>query len=91
MNAEGIPIFYGAKDAQTCLAELRPPLGETAAIISVEIIKPVRMLDFTRMITANKALSYFQPNFIEQSSRLKFVRRLARLISRPITGHESEY
>jgi hypothetical protein len=92
MNAEGIPVFYGALDIATCLAELRPALGTEAAVISVETTSNVRLLDFTRIQSAYRSLSYFQPDFSDQASRLAFIRQLAKLICRPIVpGHESQY
>jgi len=92
MNAEGISIFYGSTDAETCLAELRPSIGEQAAVIAVQTTKPLRMLDFTRMRTAYRTLSYFQPDFEEQIEKFSFLRELGTLISRPVVpGHEPEY
>jgi RES domain-containing protein len=92
MNAQGIPVFYGATDQETCLAELRPALGGEAAIIAVETTRPLRVLDFTRMETAYKALSYFQTDFEYQASKLDFLRALGHRISRPIIpGKEERY
>jgi hypothetical protein len=92
MNADGISIFYGATDKETCLAELRPAIGEESAVITLQTTKSLRMLDFTRMPTAYKSLSFFQPDFEEQAERLSFLRILGALISRPVVpGHESEY
>ncbi len=92
MNPEEICMFYGATEKETCLAELRPPLGGDAATIVVETTEALRLLDFTRMAKAYKLLSYFQPDFEQQAARFKFLRSLGELISRPVTpGHEDEY
>ena len=92
MNAEGIPVLYSSSDYETCLAELRPALGSLAAVITLRTTAPLQMLDFTRMDKAYKNLSYFQPDFQEQSAHTAFIRKLGHVISRPIVpGSEPEY
>jgi len=92
MNADGISIFYGATDKETCLAELRPAIHQESAVITLQTTKSLRMLDFTRMETAYKSLSYFQPDFDYQDEKLSFLRILGTLISRPVVpGHEADY
>jgi len=95
MNAEGVTIFYGALDAETCLAEMRSSIGGYTVLARFETTKPLRVLDFSRLDRAywdGKALSYFQKDFDEQVTRRKFRRRLHKLISEPvIPGHEDEY
>jgi hypothetical protein len=92
MNAQGIPVFYGALTASTTLAELRPALGSETATITLSTTRELRLLDFTRMKSAYKSLSYFQGDYSQQAARFSFIRSLARLISRPIVpGNEHEY
>jgi len=95
MNAEGVTIFYGALDAETCLAEMRSSIGGYAVLGRFETIKALRVLDFSRLDKAywdGRPLSYFQNDFNEQVTRRKFRRRLHKLISEPvIPGHEDEY
>jgi len=95
MNAEGVTIFYGALDAETCLAEMRSSIGGYTVLGRFETIKALRVLDFSRLDKAywdGKRLSYFQNDFDEQVTRRKFRRRLHKLISEPIIpGHEDEY
>jgi hypothetical protein len=94
MNAEGVVVLYGAMDAETCLAEMRPPLGGESVIISLRTTRQLRLLDFSRLERARggKSLSYFQPDFKEQVEKRAFLRRLHGLISQPITpGKEADY
>ena len=92
MNVEGIVAFYGATDPETCLAEVRPPIGATTAVIEVETTARVTLLDFTRLQESRKVLSYFQPDFIDEAERTAFLRHLHTLISQPVVpGRESEY
>lgn len=92
MNVEGVVVFYGALDVETCLAEMRPPIGGSTAIIAVETTSQLRLLDFTRLEESRKVLSYFQSDFIAEAERTGFLRHLHTLISQPIIpGRESEY
>lgn len=93
MNAAGIAVFYAALDADTCLAEMRPALGERVLVGGFRTTKALRVLDFRRLEAARLAeLSYFDPKYQEQRERAVFLRRLHGLISRPVVpGHEDEY
>lgn len=93
MNARGISVFYGAKEAKTALAELRPPVGSDVVIGRFEIIKDVRLLDVSALATTKADGSIFDPTFIKRLERAKFLRSLSRRISRPILPDDelSEY
>jgi hypothetical protein len=93
MNVEGVVVFYGATDPETCLAEMRPALGGDTAVIELQTTKSLRMLDFTRLEKSHGVgLSYFQPDFTEEVERLAFLRRLHTLISQPVVpGREVDY
>lgn len=93
MNVEGVAVFYGATDQDTCLAEMRPALGGDTAIIELETTKSLRILDFTRLEKSHgDGLSYFQPDFNDEVERRAFLRRLHTLISQPVVpGHEDDY
>lgn len=94
MNPEGVTVFYGARDENTCLAEMRPALGNDTAIITLETTEPIRVLDFSRLekVWGGNVLSYFQPDFTDQVEKRAFLRRIHRLISQHIVpGRESDY
>lgn len=93
MNAEGVAVFYGAKDKDTCIAELRPALGSCSVVIAVQTDRPLLLLDFTRLEKAHgRSLSYFQPDFDVEVEKRAFLRRLHTLISQPVVpGRESDY
>ena len=92
MNAEGVTVFYGAMDCETCLAETRPAMGNDVAVITLQTTKALRVLDFTRLEKSYGRSSYFQPDFSEQVEKGAFLRRLQSLISQPIVpGREAEY
>jgi hypothetical protein len=93
MNVEGVAVFYGATDIETCLAEMRPALGGDTALIELITTKPLRVLDFTRLQTSHgEGLSYFREDFNPEVERRAFLRRLHTLISQPVVpGRESDY
>jgi hypothetical protein len=92
MSVDGVAVFYGALESETCLAELRPTIGGEAAVITVRTTKTLRLLDFTRIKDSHHVLSYFQPDFNEQAEKNIFLRQLGSLISQPVRpGRESDY
>ena len=92
MNVDGVAVFYGALESETCLAELRPNIGGEAAVITVRNTKALRLLDFTKIKDSRRALSYFQPDFNEQAEKNIFLRQLGSLISQPVRpGREADY
>lgn len=94
MNADGIAVCYAARDARTCIAEMRPALGGEVALIEMATTRPLRVIDLTRLDKARdgKSLSYFQPDYSDEVERRSFLRRLHWLISQPIVpGREADY
>jgi hypothetical protein len=92
MNVEGVVVLYGAMDRDTCLAEMRPAIGNDTAVTTLRSTKPLRLLDFMRLEDSYSRLSYFQPDFTEQCEKGEFLRRLQTLISQPIVpGKEMDY
>jgi len=94
MNAEGVSVFYGSLKEKTCLAEMRPAIGNDIALIELETTRKLRVLDFSRLDEARSSrnLSCFQPDFQAESARRLFLRLLHALIAQPISpGRESDY
>jgi hypothetical protein len=92
MNPEGVPVFYGSLDWQTCVAETRPAIGNITAVIMLETTKALRLLDFRRLGKSYARLSYFQPDYADQCEKGEFLGHLQWLISQPIVpGRESDY
>ena len=92
MNPEGIPVFYGSLDWQTCVAETRPAIGNDTAVIKLVTTRVLRLLDFNSLGKSYLPLSYFQPDFAAQCAKGEFISRLQRRISEPIVpGREADY
>ena len=72
MNVDGVAVFYGALESETCLAELRPTIGGESAVITVRTTKALRLLDFTKIKNSGRALSYFSPTSTNKPRRIFF-------------------
>lgn len=90
MNAAGISVFYGASDLNTCLAELRTPVGGAAIIGRFEVLRPLRLLDLSRLDKVGERLSRFDEDYVERLSYQRFIRGFHDEIKRAvIPGRET--
>ncbi|NNE35107.1 MAG: RES family NAD+ phosphorylase [Rhodothermales bacterium] len=88
MNAHGISVFYGATDVDTCISEVRPPVGSQAVIGRFEIIRALSVLDVSALASCYSNGSRFDPNSLERWQKEQFLRKLVGEISRPVQPHE---
>ncbi len=93
MNAAGIAVFYGAQEPETCIAEVRAPVGSHVVLGRFEIIRAIRLLDLDKLTKVYTKISMFDPRFQRVSGRASFFKRLVAEISRPVMprDEESEY
>ena len=93
MNAAGIPVFYGALDEGTCVAEVRAPVGSHVVVAKFEMLRPFRLLDFDSLTKIYVEGSHFDPGYSVRLGRASFLERLVREMSRPVmpTDEAFEY
>lgn len=86
MNPVGVPAFYGAFDRNTCVAELRPPVGSDVISGEFRLNGSVRVLDFGRFAEADLGAhpSFFEPNYFLKAGRRDFLRALHDQITVPV-------
>ena len=84
MNASGIPVFYGAFDADTCLTEVRAPVGSHVVVAKFELLRPVRLLDFDALAEVYVPGSHFDPGYRKRQGRGAFLSHLVREVSLPV-------
>ena len=84
MNAPGIPVFYGAMEMETCVAEVRAPVGSKVVVARFELLQSVRLLDFGVLGEIYNEVSHFDPDYSEREGRAVFLERFATEISRPV-------
>ncbi|MGN7744735.1 RES family NAD+ phosphorylase [Pseudomonas sp. 22515] len=94
MNAAGVPVFYGALDRETCISELRPPVGCTVVSGEFRLNDEIRVLDFKRIEKADLGPepSFFDQGYYVKSGRRELLRYLHNEITIPVLpGAEAEY
>ena len=91
MNAQGIPVFYGAFDADTCVAEVRAPVGSHVVVAKFELLRPVRLLDFDALAEVYVPGSHFDPDYRERQGRGAFLAHLVREVSMPIMPQDEAF
>ena len=84
MNAPGIPVFYGATDMDTCVTEVRPPVGSYVVAARFEMLRTLRLLDLDALEWVYVKEGYFDPEFTNRRSKALFLQWLAKEISRPV-------
>lgn len=90
MSARGVSVFYGAFDATTAIAEVRPPIGSYVVLASFEIVRPIRLLDLEGLRGVWNQGSYFDPELRSRRERLHYLRGLSRRIARPVVPSEED-
>ena len=88
MNAEGIPVFYGALEEETCVSEVRAPVGSFVVLVKFDLLSPIRVLDLIALSIVYSDFSHFDPKYIEKRSREGFLKELVGEMSRPVMPHE---
>lgn len=83
MNPSGILAFYGAFDLDTCVAELRPAVGETVISAKFKITRPILVLDTTKFSGRPKAINIFAPTHVTRMRLWKFMTTFMNEIARP--------
>ena len=84
MNAEGISVFYGATDVDTCIAEIRAPVGGYVVIGRFAPLRELRILDLTRLGKVFLRGSLFDSKHTESLSRVHFLKLLEAELSKPV-------
>ena len=88
MNAEGIPVFYGALEESTCVSEIRPPVGSRVVLGKFDVLNPIQILDLGALSEIYLDISYFDPHYSEERSRERFLGELVEELSRPVIPNE---
>jgi hypothetical protein len=86
MNANGQPAFYGATDAQTSLAEVRPPVGSLVVVAKFSVIRPLKLLDLTLLsqVQLREGTSLFDATTKAAAQRRDFLRVLGEKMTAPV-------
>jgi DNA-directed RNA polymerase subunit RPC12/RpoP len=91
MNAAGISTFYGAESAETCVAEVRPPVGGRVVVGRFQIIRRLRLLDFSVLSDVYAKGSVFDPTFADHVGHTAFFESLVRELTLPVLPGEETF
>lgn len=91
MNAAGVSVFYGALDEETCLAEIRPPVGSTVLSARFDLLRPMRLLDFDLLETVQARCSHFDSDYDAKQERAAFLRALGLRIAAPVMPDDEAF
>ena len=83
MNPSGIRAFYGSFDSKTCLAEIRPLVGEKVMSAGFQLTRPVLVLDTTVFSGPPRDIDIFNRTYNERLSLWGFMQEFMSEISRP--------
>jgi hypothetical protein len=84
MNAQGVPVFYGATHPEVALAEVRPPVGSQVVVAQFHITRPLRLLDVESLQSLSVGGSPFDPMYLVRKQKAEFLRRLSERITMPV-------
>ncbi|EJZ22165.1 RES family NAD+ phosphorylase [Rhizobium sp. Pop5] len=85
MSPAGIACFYGAFDLETCVAELRPPVGSVVVYGKFELTRPIWVLDTTRFEAPMKPQSLFSKDYLRKVEQWAFMQRFMEDIAKPVS------
>lgn len=86
MNAKGVSVFYSATHPDTALSEVRPPVGSHVLMAPFNVIRPLRLLDFSVLesLTLNENVSFFSEEALDHATRHSFLAQLQSELVMPV-------
>lgn len=91
MNATGIGVFYGALQRNTCLAEVRAPVGAQVVMGTFSFLRPVRVLNLTALENLAVPKSWFDLNYEKAAEQSAFLRLLSRQFAAPVLPGDEDF
>ena len=90
MNPRGVSVFYGAKEIETCISEIRVPVGAYVVLACFELVRPIKLLDLGALAMAPISGSYFDSEFIKRKAYASFLKKVVHEMSRPIMPQDED-
>lgn len=91
MNPSGISVFYGAKEPDTAISEVRPPVGSWVVVARFNLLKPLRLLDLSALDSIEPQGSLLDPATLIEKQRISFLETLVSKLAGPVLPHEQEF
>lgn len=96
MNPIGVSVFYAAFKIETCIAELRLPVGETVVSGQFKLEKTITVFDLTIFdaLDAGKASRYIDDDenfdYQEYADYIAFLKKFSAEISKPVSSNKGD-
>ena len=92
MSAAGIPLMYLSGDSQTCIAEVRPSIGDQVVLAQFVSTEELKFFDFTTLdALKHDPISLFSPSYEKRTDRRLLLEYLHDLIARPVRVSDTDY
>ena len=91
MNPAGISMFYGALEPETCVSEIRAPVGTYVVTGEFEVLRELRLLDFQKLRRATESIPFFHPQFDEKQDRDQFLEVFCFEIATPVHPQDEAF
>ena len=90
MNPRGISVFYGSTEPETCISEIRAPVGAYVVLACFEPLRRLKLLDLCALVEAPVIGSVFDEDFIQRKRQSSFLTSVVREMSRPIMPEDED-
>ncbi|MCD0261534.1 RES family NAD+ phosphorylase [Xanthomonas campestris] len=93
MSVAGVPVFYGSAELETCIAEVRPSIGDTVVAGQFHTTRPLKLFDFTRLDyrLRHEPLSLLDPMHEQRNMDRTLLSYLHEEIAKPIRSNDTGY
>lgn len=93
MSPAGVPLLYVSRELDTCIAEVRPSIGDTVVVARFRSTAPLKFFDFTMLShrLRHAALSFFDPSYRKRSEHRMLLDYLHEEIARPVRLSDTDY
>lgn len=93
MNPAGIPLLYVAGEIETCIAEIRPSIGDEVVVGTFTTTAELNFFDFSGLDQGllHSPLSLFDASFRKRTERRILLSYLHEEIARPVRAGDTDY
>jgi hypothetical protein len=93
MSPAGIPLLYVSGEIETCIAEVRPSIGDSVLVGCFLSTAPLKLFDFTALSSRLEhiPLSLFDPRYQQRVEHRRLLDYLHDEIARPVRANDTDY
>ncbi len=93
MSAAGIPSLYLSGDPKTCVAEVRPSIGDDVVVGRFRSTRELTLFDLTAFSRGvdYPVLSFFDPSHSDRETYRSLLTHLHVELGRPMKAHDTDY